>query len=128
VSEFRIPKAFTLFGQRIEVQWSRTLVDDSDSVGISKLRKNAIVLQTGDGVEVSRPPSMVEQVFFHEIVHWIFHILGEDEFDANEKLVDLVGHALHQAFTTMEFNEEENEHEVEMYNQAHPSKRYINEF
>jgi|SRR5882762_7231036 len=98
-----------IFGQRIEVQWSRTLVDDSDCVGVFKPRKNVIILQAGDGEEVARPVSQVEQTFCHELVHSIFNFLGETELDGNEKLVELIGQALHQAFSTMTYEEEYNE-------------------
>lgn len=98
----RIPTAFSLAGQRIEVVWCDGLVDENDNVGEACYRRNQIRIQRQvDGV-FERPVSQMEQTFLHELLHWIFYLLGEHELRRNEKLVDQVAWLLHQALTTGE--------------------------
>ena len=105
MSGFRIPKAFTMFGQRIQVKFVDDLIDGTDCVGLARLRKNVIELQTGTGPQIVRPREQTEQTFFHELVHWALDLLCEEELSKDEKLVDKIGSMLHQAFTTMEYDE-----------------------
>jgi hypothetical protein len=106
MTAFRIPNAFYLFGQRITVEWRDDLVDGTDCVGMTRLRKNTIELQKGDGPQIFRPRSQTEQTFWHELTHWILDLLGETELSGNEKLIDSIGSLLHQAVTTMEYGED----------------------
>ena len=98
----RIPKSFQLFGQTITVEWLDRLIEDQDAVGEAHYRANRIVLQrNNDGI--ARPQTQSEATFCHELVHWIFFMMNEDDLRKNEKLVDVFGRLLHQALTTMEY-------------------------
>ena len=98
----RIPKSFQLLGQTITVEWMDRLIEDQDAVGESHYRKNRIVLQQhNDGIV--RPQTQSEATFCHELVHWIFFMMNEDDLRKNEKLVDVFGRLLHQALITMEY-------------------------
>lgn len=101
----RIPKAFKLFGQTIAVEWVHRLTEEQDAVGEARFRKNCIVLQQNNE-EISRPQTQIEATFCHELVHWIFFMMDEDDLRKNEKLVDNFGRLLHQALTTMEYETE----------------------
>ncbi len=113
MTDFRIPKAFTMFGQRIQVQFVEDLIDVTDCVGMARLRKNVIEIQPGTGPQIFRPRAQTEQTFFHELIHWALDLLCEDELSKDEKLVDKLGSMLHQAFTTMEYDEKPAERVVD---------------
>lgn len=100
--KFPIPQAFWLFGQRITVNFRADLVEDADCVGLTKYRKNTIELQSITS-SMSRPESQVEKTFCHELVHWIFYMLHENDLDNNEALVDGIAKLLHQALITAEY-------------------------
>jgi hypothetical protein len=100
---FAIPSSFYLFGQKITVEWSDTLVDMEDKTGQSIYRRNIIQLQTSNG-GIIRPSSQLESTFLHELLHFVFFMLGKDDMRADEALVDTIARLLHQAFTTAEYN------------------------
>lgn len=100
--KFRIPSAVYLFGQRIDILFTPNLIETDDCVGCTRYRKNIIELQPCTD-SVHRPLSQIEKTFFHELVHYIFYMLGETACDDNEKLVDGVAKLLHQAFVTAEY-------------------------
>lgn len=98
-SGFTIPTSFWLYGQKILVRFDPTLSDRTDCVGESHYRRNEIVLQPHtEGIE--RLPSKIEQTFLHELMHYIFYVLGEAELRKNEQLIDGIASLLHQAMTT----------------------------
>ena len=97
-----IPQAFYLFGQRIAVEWTDDLVDSEDCVGRTSYRRHKILLQK-PSVAISRPDTAMEVTFFHEVMHYVFHVLREDDLRDNERLVELVSQALHQVFATAEY-------------------------
>jgi len=104
----RIPKRFQLMGQTIEVVYDASLNDVDDNVGQTRYRRNQIALQKN--VEgVFRPQSKIEQTFCHELIHWILYMFGEEKLRLDEKFVDTFSGLLHQAITTMEYEEDEND-------------------
>ena len=98
---FKIPARFQLFGHTIEVEWQDTLIDKSNNSGQARYREYKILLQSGDERHHNRPDSDREQVFCHELVHWILSQMNDDKYD-NEVFVDVFASLLHQALTTME--------------------------
>lgn len=100
----QIPRTFQLFGQTITVQFVDDLIEGEDSVGLSLYRKNLIQLQ-GPTASFTRPSTQIESTFFHELMHYIFYALDEEEMRKDEKLVDNIGRLLHQAFTTARYGE-----------------------
>jgi hypothetical protein len=101
--EMAIPSSFWLYGQKIVVSYDPTLSDANGCVGEARYRTNQIVLQP-DSDSVPRLRSKVEQTFLHEVVHYIFYVLGEDEMRMNEKLIDGFSALLHQMLTTSNGN------------------------
>ena len=45
----------------------------------------------------------LSQCFLHELLHYIFYVMGEHELRNNEKLVDLIAHFLHQVEDTSNY-------------------------
>ena len=90
-----IPSSFTLGGLTIEVVRDDTMVRTKGMIGEARYAEQVIRLDTG-----AAPLQTVEQAFFHELVHWIFYLMNEEELRNNEKLVDLFSHFLYQALVT----------------------------
>jgi len=98
-----IPNRFKLGGQTIEVSFDPMLVTKEDNLGHACYRTNELVLQPHTEA-VPRTTEQIDQVFFHEITHFILNKMGEDELAANEKFVDLFGTFLHQMIQTAEYD------------------------
>lgn len=98
-----IPDKFKLHGQTIKVILTNKLVHNSDVVGEARYRDNTILIQD-NGEQVNMIISKMEQVFFHELVHYILNAMGEDKINNNDKFVDLFASLLHQAITTFEYD------------------------
>ena len=103
MTSFAIPSSFYLFGQKITVKMVDMLVENEDSTGLSLYRKNVIQLQK-QNAGISRPQSQMESTFLHELVHYIFFMLGKDDLRKDEVLVDNIAKLLHQAMTTTEYH------------------------
>lgn len=100
-----IPKTFTLMGQTITVEEVASLVNSSDNRGEAVFRENIIRLQKdSEGLPV--PRDQYEHTFFHELVHFIFYLLGKDELRDDEELVGAFSGLLHQAMITAKYDKE----------------------
>lgn len=40
---------------------------------------------------------LTEQTYYHELMHWMLFIMGEDELKSNEQFVDMLSHFIYQA-------------------------------
>ena len=100
----KIPTSFQLVGQTIQVEMLDQLLENDDCVGQALYRKNLIQLQRSNAT-VMRPATQIEATFCHELVHWIFFVLSEDKLRKNEQLVDQIGRLLHQALSTMVYED-----------------------
>jgi len=103
----KIPKSFNIMGQTIEVKYDPQLTNRSDHTGEAHYRYNQIILQGAEGYP-GRPISQIEQTFMHELVHFILYYgdcTDTKDLFKNELVVDRIAMLLHQAFTTMEYEE-----------------------
>lgn len=100
---FAIPSSFYLFGQKIVVEYVDTLLDNESANGLSLYRKNVIHLQKNNA-GIMRPDTQIESTFLHELVHFVFCMLGKNNLREDEELVDGVARLLHQAMTTAEYD------------------------
>lgn len=98
----RIPKKFKLLGHTIEVVIERDLANKTDCLGETRYRYNQIALQPISSEERKRSNTSFEQVFLHEVTHWILHTMHETDLSNNEKFVEQFSGLLHQVLTTME--------------------------
>ena len=96
----QIPKSFELFGQTINVVYVDDLAKNKDRYGESIFESNLIRLQTPSD---NLPKALIEQTFQHELVHWLYYLLGEEKLCDNEKHIDRFSHLLHQALTTSKY-------------------------
>lgn len=100
----RIPKRFKLCGQTIEVVFDELLIHKNDNRGEAVYRDNTIKLMpaiTGNPT----PKTAIEEAFCHEMTHFILHTAGYRDEASDEAMVFRLGHLLHQALTTMEYEE-----------------------
>lgn len=98
----KIPRRFKLHGHTIEVVSDNKLDSRFGNTGEARYTTHEIALQPNCDT-FSRPGTFQQQVFCHELVHWILHEMYESELRGNEKFVDKFASLLHQALTTMEY-------------------------
>lgn len=90
-----IPRSFQLCGLTIDVKLDPDLYRTRKIVGEARYPDQLIILDTSTlGLQ------SLEQSYLHELVHWVFYILNEDEIRNNEKLVDQIAYLLHQSLQT----------------------------
>jgi predicted Zn-dependent protease with MMP-like domain len=100
-----IPKRFKLFGATIDIDFSDTVFTDHGSFGTAVLTGNKIVLQAQN--EAHRySQEQVEQTLWHEVVHHVLNKMGQERLCNSEKFVDLFSALIHQAITTMEYEDD----------------------
>ena len=95
-----------MLGQTIEVRFDKSLSEDSDCRGMSKVRENLIILQI-DTEQYRVPDTQLEQTFFHELVHTILDNMNEYKLSKNEKFIEVFSGILHQALTTFEYEDDD---------------------
>ncbi|MEI6215429.1 MAG: hypothetical protein WCP10_15100 [Desulfuromonadales bacterium] len=94
----KIPSTFKLAGLTISVVFDPLLHENRKLLGEAVYSKQQIVLDSGICSQ-----EQIEQNFFHELLHWIYFIMSEDELRQNERIVDLSAHMLHQFMVTQTF-------------------------
>lgn len=102
----KIPKSFKLMGKIYTVEDMPNLIYSDAASGMAYHRSRRIGLQTSS-IEYPIPDEDREQSFLHELTHHILHVMKETKLNDNEKFVDMFAGFLHQALTTMEYDEEE---------------------
>ena len=102
MSKARFPKEFELMGHKINVERDDDLYTSSQAIGIASYLDNIIKIQ-GKNNCPAVSVSLQEQTFYHELVHFIFYLLGEEDLNQNEKLVDNIGQMLYQFMKTRKF-------------------------
>lgn len=96
-----IPKSFQLMGHTYKIRIVKK-VDKEDSFGEVIYAKKAIRLKAP-----SKDTSieLVEETFFHELVHAILDETEYNKLSDDEEFVERVGRALHQAFKSFKYHE-----------------------
>jgi predicted SprT family Zn-dependent metalloprotease len=97
-----IPRRLKLLGRTITVEYDPMLDGRDGMVGEARYTSDSIALQPNTDT-FRRPQTHLEQVFLHELVHYILNEMNEYDLRDNEKFVDVFAGLLHQALTTMEF-------------------------
>ena len=100
--KFKIPKKTRIFSTEIKVIMEDKLEHETGCVGEANYNMGLIKIQNSTK---ERPVTKValEQIYLHELIHWIFNQLNEHDLRKNEKLVDTMSMALHQALTDAEY-------------------------
>lgn len=102
IKAYVIPQAIWLNAQRVAVEFRDDLIHKEGCLGHAAFREMAIRIQ---GATKGRPRfnAEIEVTFFHELIHWILHCMGEEDLGVNEKFVDTMARLLHQAIVMAEF-------------------------
>ncbi len=90
-----IPKQLELAGITVTVQPDHEFIKNKKCIGEAQYTSQRIIIDPS-----STPQNTFEQAYFHELTHWIFYIMNEDEIRNNEKLIDSFAHILYQAIKT----------------------------
>lgn len=109
INKLKIPTRFKLLGQTITVEYDSQLFHKDDLHGYASYRTGRIVLQS-PSIQMPIPDDIIMSTFFHELMHHILYMSGEDSFDPplhkREFLVDRIAGMLNQAFSTMEYKDD----------------------
>lgn len=84
----------------IDIVREDNLVKDKKCIGEARYSKQQIAIDT-----TQAPVELTEQSFYHELVHWILYVMGEDDKRNNEQFVDCFAHFLYQYEKTKQFGE-----------------------
>ena len=93
-----IPASFMLGGLTINIVRDDSMVSTRGLIGEARYTSQQICLDASVA-----PLQSLEQSYLHELTHWIFYLMNEDELRNNERLVDLFAHFLYQAMVTAKF-------------------------
>ena len=93
----KIPKTFKLAGLTVTVILDPLFIKEQGKCGEVIYERQTITLDPTVGEE------QLGQCFLHELLHYIFYVMGEHELRNNEKLVDLIAHFLHQVEDTSNY-------------------------
>lgn len=109
----RIPKRFKLMGHTIEVIYdARHFIERDAKVAFASYRLNQIQMRP---VTEADPRTEEQQGhdFYHELMHFIFYFAGaayhpakQEYMHQDEGFVDLTAGLLHQALTTMQYEDD----------------------
>lgn len=102
---FKIPESFYLFGQKISVVAKESIESEDGNYGYAKFCKQIIEIQK-PMAGVTMTEQRQEQVFCHELMHWLFHMAEKPKLASDEELVNMMGNLLHQFMTTAEYGKE----------------------
>jgi len=97
----KIPKEIKLMGRRIPIEYDLKISDNDDAYGFAAYRKGKIIIVPKDKSN-NRTDEMVNITFLHEIIHWIFFLLHEDDLRNNEGLVSRITEMLYQIIPQIE--------------------------
>lgn len=101
----KIPKRFKLCGHTMEVVYDNLILHRNDNRGEACYRDHTIKLMPST-VSSPLPQTSVEEAFCHEMTHFILYLAGYIHEANDEGMVTRIGLLLHQALSTMEYNEE----------------------
>jgi hypothetical protein len=93
-----IPLSFMLGGLTVSVELDNTLVSSKRMLGEARYMEQLIHLDASIGKK-----QLIEQTYYHELVHWILYVMNEDELRNNEKFVDVFAQFLYQARVTEQY-------------------------
>ncbi len=88
----RLPHSIDLVDSTITIEKRKV----ANAIGFSDYQESKII------IDPSIAECMVEEVFYHELVHWILYKM-HNRLEADEKFVGLFGSLLNQAMKTVKF-------------------------
>lgn len=97
-----IPRRFMLGGVMIDVEFDDDTCEGQEALGLAEFHRNRILLKRANAGR-ERAVDDIEQVFFHELLHFVFRFSGEKKLSEDEVKIDRIARMLHQAFRTAEY-------------------------
>ena len=91
----KIPDKIQILGVEIPTVWDDKLCDDKEVYGHADYNKGIILLQKKT-LHTERSDDMLWQVYLHEVMHWIYHILRYPDDRGDEDKVDRMASAILQ--------------------------------
>lgn len=102
MSEFKIPKRIQLMCHPVDIVFERDIIAKDDQQGQARYRINQIAIQEAtDSFPI--PPEHHVETYFHELLHWVFFLLEENELRENEALIEKMSRLLAQAALSAEY-------------------------
>lgn len=99
---FKIPTKLELGGRTITVKYvDKCYEAETDVQGQAIYKKDTIELKNEDKNDV-HSKDYAEWIFWHELVHFIFYSMFEEELRQNENIISRFATFLQQAIKTME--------------------------
>lgn len=100
-----IPTHFKLFGKTVTVKGDHSIYRTKGCMGLAKPHECEILLLPHNDL-IPRTGADLLGTYLHEVVHLIFHAIGEDDLCGSETTVNLLGSVLAQAFLSAEYENE----------------------
>lgn len=107
-----IPSSFQLFGKTINIRPDFSMYKANGAMGLAKPHECEILLLPDNDL-IPRSSADLFGTYLHEVVHLVFHAIGEDGLSANETTVNLLGTCLAQVFMSAEYYDPEIDGEEE---------------
>ena len=102
---FEIPSQIQLMCRTIDVVMETSLVYEQDRRGETRYLKNQIAIQAStEGYE--NPTDHQVEIYFHELLHWVFDMMERADLNEDEKLIEVMGRLLAQAALSAKYREE----------------------
>lgn len=83
-----LPNKVTIAGIEIEVVPKHDLLN---AIGMVDYENQKIYIDSDVGGDI------MMQTYFHELIHYIFYVLGREELRKDEELIEGLSHLLYQA-------------------------------
>lgn len=93
-----IPRNVKLAGFTITVEFSDSLYENKKRVAEADYKNHKIIIDNK-----ILPRDAMVQSFYHELMHFIYYVLNEDELRRDERLIDVVAHLLYQSSQTTDY-------------------------
>jgi len=101
MARLRIPKSLRLMGHDIEVVMVDDLIEECELLGDCDFYENVIRIQTPIPGILTR--SQAVQTYYHELLHFAFHLTGYEKESQDEQMVDRIAQLIHQALVSAKY-------------------------
>lgn len=101
---FRIPNSFKIGGELFTVSIVKSCTEQtSETHGQATYSKGRIEVRN----DPETTPEYKRFVFLHEFVHVLLYAIEEDKLRSNEEFCSRLARAMHQAFETMDYSDQD---------------------
>jgi hypothetical protein len=93
--KLNLPSSFMIAGIPVKVYLDPKLFEREGCIGKTNYAEQSITLDP-----TLTYAETIEQTFLHEVCHWIFHIIGREDINDDDPLIDMMAHLLYQVMST----------------------------